>query len=123
MNPINLIDPQAIQNLLRATGNDLGFLNELMETFFQDATDSLAALRTALAAGQAPDFRRAAHSLKSNSANFGARQLTALCKELEEMGRVGCLEGAEGKIAVVEAEYAQVKAALEQTRAELMGLR
>ncbi len=119
MNELNLIDPQTFQNLLHSTGNDLEFLNELMETYFQDAPRALAALRTAFVAGQASEFRRAAHNLKSNSANFGAHQLAARCKELEEMGKAGCLEGAESKIAMVEAEYAQVQRALEQKRAEL----
>ncbi len=123
MNRLDLIDPQTFQNLIHSTGDDLDFLNELMETYFQDALRSVAAMRAALGDGQAPDFRRAAHSMKSNSANFGALQLAALCKELEEMGKVGCLEGAEAKIAAVEAEYAQVKAALEQKQAELRGLR
>ncbi len=122
MSELNLIDSQTFQNLLHSTGDDLEFLNELMETFFQEAPRVLGALHTALAAGQATDFRRAAHNLKSNSANFGANQLAALCKELEEMGKAGCLEDAEGKVAVVEAEYARVKLALEQKRTELRGI-
>jgi hypothetical protein len=42
--------------------------------------------------------------------------LSALAKELEMMGKAGVLDGAADKIARVEAEYAQVKDALEQKR-------
>ena len=40
-------------------------------------------LRDALAARDADRFRRAAHSLKSNSNTFGARTLGAMARDLE----------------------------------------
>ena len=46
----------------------------------------LAELRSARAAGDAERFRRAAHSLKSNSNTFGALALGALARELELNG-------------------------------------
>ena len=47
-----------------------------------------------------------AHSLKSASATFGALHLTALCKELEFMGRARTLNEAGELVLRVEAEYA-----------------
>jgi HPt (histidine-containing phosphotransfer) domain-containing protein len=116
----SLIDPQVFQALYASTGQDPEFLRELMDTYFQDAPQLLADMRAALAAGNAADFRRAAHSLKSNSANFGARHLAALCKELEDKGKAGVLDGAGAKIELIQAEYAQVKAALEHQHSELI---
>ncbi len=113
------IDPQVFQDLFTSIGGDPEFMSELIDTFFQDAPQLLAAMSTALAVSNAPDFRRAAHSFKSNSANFGARDLAALCKELEDLGKAGVLDGAADKLVMAEAEYVRVKAALEQKRAEL----
>jgi HPt (histidine-containing phosphotransfer) domain-containing protein len=73
-------------------------------------------METAIVTGNAEQLRRAAHSLKSNSANLGAMALSARCKELEMMGKAGTLEGADGKLAVVTQGYEQARAALEAIR-------
>jgi len=72
----------------------------------------VADLRQALAAGNAPNFQRAAHSLKSNSASVGALGLSAQAKELEMIGRSGQLTGAAEKLDALAASYAEVEAAL-----------
>jgi len=118
MTETNVIDPTVLDGLLASTGGDMAFLAELMDTYFNDAPQLLAAMRGALADGNAEEFRRAAHSLKSNSASLGAMTLSALAKELEMMGRAGVLDGAADKLARVEAEYEQVKVALEKKRGQ-----
>ncbi|MDQ6685879.1 MAG: Hpt domain-containing protein [Pseudomonadota bacterium] len=45
--------------------------------------DFVAELRAAGADGDAEHFRRAAHSLKSNSSTFGASRLAGLARDLE----------------------------------------
>ncbi len=115
----SIIDAKAFDTLYESTGGDPSFLDELMQAFFADAPQLIAALYASLAAGNAAEFRRAAHSLKSNSANFGATRLAAMAKEMEDMGKAGVLAGAENKIPAAEAEFAQVKAALEQKRSEM----
>ena len=59
------------------------FAVELVQTFFEQAPLMLAELRAAHAEQAADKFRRAAHSLKSNSLTFGAEPLAALARELE----------------------------------------
>ncbi len=59
---------------------------------------------------------RAAHSLKSNSANLGATTLSGLAKELEMIARAGTLDGAAERLPRVEAETEQARAALEQMK-------
>jgi two-component system, sensor histidine kinase and response regulator len=110
------INRAALDDLLATTGGDPAFLAELIDTYFEDTGTLLPAMRKAVVAGSADQLRRAAHSLKSNSASFGAHELTVLCRELEEQGRAGSLGGAAERLAQVEAEYDRVRRALEAAR-------
>jgi two-component system sensor histidine kinase/response regulator len=85
----------------------------LIQGFYQDAERLLAQGRQALAQGQAEDLRRAAHSLKSTSATFGAMALSAAARELEHLARDRVLDDAADRIARAEAEFAMARAALE----------
>jgi histidine phosphotransfer protein HptB len=114
-----VLDGARFDELVASTNADVVFLGMLLETYFGDAPQFIAEMRTSLAAGDAETFRRAAHSLKSNSATWGAMNLAALALELEVMGKERTLDGAAPKIDRVEAEYARVKAALEQRVAAL----
>ena len=88
-------------------------LPELIEGFYQDAERLLAEAHQALDQGRAGDLRRAAHSLKSTSATFGAMALSEAAKDLEHLAQDGMLEGASERIALAEAEFARARAALE----------
>jgi len=63
-----------------------------------------------------PRVRRAAHSLKSNGADFGAVTFAERCKELESIGKSGELQGAAGLAAEIRSEYGAVAAALAALR-------
>jgi two-component system, sensor histidine kinase and response regulator len=110
------INRAALDNLLATTGGDPAFLAELIDTYFEDSATLLMVIRQALTEGSAEQLRRAAHSLKSNSASLGAEDLAVLCRELEEQGRVGVLGGAAERLAQVEAEYERVRWALVAAR-------
>jgi HPt (histidine-containing phosphotransfer) domain-containing protein len=88
--------------------------SELIGLFLEDTPNLLAELRGAVGQKDAEGLERAAHTLKSNSATLGAMTLSALCRELEAMGRAGTLEGAVEKLEQVEAQYERVKAVLEE---------
>jgi PAS domain S-box-containing protein len=113
VSPSALLDPAALERLRGAAGEDAGFLREMFETFLADAPGMLAEMRQSLEQGDAATLRRTAHSLKSNSADFGAKTLADLCREVEMMGKTGALDGASEKLASVEVEWAQVRVALE----------
>ena len=104
------IDLATFKALQESTGED--FVVELVATFIEEAPTMLADLRRALDAGNAEQFRRAAHSLKSNANTFGAVALAALARELE----VGGLELGRGPdaLARLDAEYARVAARLQE---------
>ncbi len=69
-------------------------------------------MRQAAQSGDAPALRLAAHSLKSNSADFGAMALNALCKQLEMMGKDNQLDGALPLIDEADAAFEAAKPAL-----------
>ena len=81
-----VIDPDAFNELQEAAGDD--FVAELIDTFLDEAPGMFAALRGSLASGDADGFRRAAHSLKSNSNTFGAFAMGALARDIE-LGGLG----------------------------------
>ncbi len=76
-----LIDAQTFAELQANAGDD--FVVELVDTFAAEAPQMLAELRSSFDSGAAEAFRRAAHSLKSNSNTFGATRLAELARTLE----------------------------------------
>jgi len=109
-----VIDPATFENLKATMGAD--FIGELIDTFLEDSPQLIAQMKTALKQNDADSFRRAAHSLKSNSNNFGAFQLAALSKELEMTAKTGNLNGTADKITALETEFARVRLVLERKR-------
>jgi CheY-like chemotaxis protein len=113
-----VLDMAALGNLLELIGNDPEFLAEMIDSYLETTPPLLVELNQSLDKGDAVTFRRAAHTLKSGSADFGAMTLSRLCGQLEEMGKAGTLEGAEVLVSQAEAIYKQVKIALMEMRDE-----
>jgi PAS domain S-box-containing protein len=111
-----ILYPIALEKLNKMVDGDTDFLAELIDTFLEDAPQLLADLRQALEQGDAAGLRLAAHTLKSNSVDFGAATLAKLCQELETMGKAGVLAGANQLVMQAETEYEQVKVALATVR-------
>ena len=100
------IDMATFAELQDAAGAD--FVAELIGTFIEEAPTMLAELRAAQAAQAADAFRRAAHSLKSNSNTFGATRLAEMARDLE----LGGLISSAAPLDALDAEYRRVAAAL-----------
>ena len=100
------IDLPTFEELKASAGDE--FVTELVGTFLEEAPQMLAELRSARAAGAAERFRRAAHSLKSNSNTFGALRLGALARELE----LAPIPADAATLDAIDAEYARTAAAL-----------
>ena len=111
---MGILDTTALHNLREKVGGDDEFVAELIHDFLNDAPRMLADIHRGLQNGDAVGLGRAAHSLKSNCAEFGATDLHDLCQALEEIGRTNVLDGAGEKIAQADAEYEKVKVALEK---------
>jgi CheY-like chemotaxis protein/HPt (histidine-containing phosphotransfer) domain-containing protein len=107
----DLIDETTFDGLKATMGAD--FIVELIETYLDDSPQLFGQLRRALELNDLDGFRRAAHSLKSNSANFGALKLAAIAKELEQAAKTGSLARVEPRLSAAESEYARVALALQ----------
>ncbi len=110
---INL-EATALESLRELGGDD--FLTQVIDEFLADAPNLLAALRRSLEQDDADELRRAAHTLKSNGATFGAEEFSELCRELEEAAKSGQLAGAPALADRIEREYARVEEALTALR-------
>jgi CheY-like chemotaxis protein len=91
---------------LDPTGS-MGLVRKVLLAYLESSATLQERLDAALAAGDAEELRRSAHTLKSSSANVGAEALSALYKELEACGRGARLDEARGLAPRVGQEYAQ----------------
>ena len=110
----NEIDLATFEELRQMSGAD--FINELVDTFLDDAPRLMDGLRSALLAHDADSFRRAAHSLKSNGATFWAKRLSELAKQLEMLAKENRLGDTGDRLETLESAY-------QAAAAELRGLR
>jgi GAF domain-containing protein/CheY-like chemotaxis protein len=107
-----LIDEAVLARLADGTGGDEGFVSELIEQFVADAPGLVAAARAGIDTGDAEEVRRAAHTLKSNAATFGAHALAGRSRELEDAAKRGVLEGASERVDAMGSELDLVLEAL-----------
>jgi PAS domain S-box-containing protein len=116
--PAEVLDTAAldrIRALQRSDGPAL--LRKVIDLYLADSRELLDSLRLAASTADAPGLQRAAHTLKSSSANVGAMGLAERCKELETAARNGAIAGAGEIVHVIESEHRSVCAALEDAAA------
>src|SRR5215213_3025417 len=102
------LDSAALDSLLDATGGDPAFLAEMIDAYLTDSIELFSTIDGAFAGGRPDELRRAAHSLKSYSATFGAMALAETCREIEERAKAGELaESLSPLIESARAEYAR----------------
>lgn len=102
-----VIDPHTFDELQANAGAD--FVVELVDTFAEEAPGLITDMRNAQAADAAERFRRAAHSLKSNSHTFGATHLAEMARALEVDG----LPSSTAPIDALEVEFTRTLVALQ----------
>jgi signal transduction histidine kinase/DNA-binding response OmpR family regulator/HPt (histidine-containing phosphotransfer) domain-containing protein/methyl-accepting chemotaxis protein len=107
------------ESLEKLTAGDKEFMTEIIDTFLDDAPDLLAKMREGVDHSNAAGLRIAAHSLKSNSADFGAETLRELCKQAELLGKEDRLEGADDLVSQAASVYVAVQSALKTLRGEI----
>ena len=104
-----VIDQATFENLKAMMGAD--YIGELIDAYLEETPLTLALLKKALAGGNAEVFRRAAHSIKSSSASFGAIHFSAQARELEMLGKEEKLAGAGEKVESLLLDYPRVASA------------
>ena len=107
-----LLDRDALARLLRVVDDNREVLSLLIDSFLEDGPGLLDAMQRGAETHDAEALRRAAHTLKSNSADFGAMALSDLCKQLEAQVRQNHLDGTEQLVAEITDAYVPVAAAL-----------
>lgn len=112
-NPQDGINRHALENIraLSATGGN-ALLQRVIHAYVDDTPQHFESLHLAIATLNAGNLRKAAHSLKSSSANVGAEALAKLCKEMETLGRSDSTAGAAGILRDMEQEFQAVRHSL-----------
>jgi two-component system sensor histidine kinase/response regulator len=115
------LDRKVISGLRGLQGEDeTDIVAELAGMFLDDARPRLSALEEAVLSDDAPAVERLAHTLKGSSANMGARGMSALCAQLEDVGAAGDLSQGFRLLEQLKGEFARVDRAFE---AEIRGER
>jgi two-component system, sensor histidine kinase and response regulator len=104
-------DPEALGRLREWGGDKL--VGEMVGLFLSQAPDRIAAARAALESGAPAEVERAAHALRSSSAQIGASRVRALCAEIESRAAGGHLTGVAELLASLERELGRYEAGTE----------
>ncbi|MDQ6793276.1 MAG: Hpt domain-containing protein [Chloroflexota bacterium] len=91
---VPIVDDRILAELIATTGDDIGFVRELVETYLADTAVQVDAMSAAVEADDAAGLVRPAHTLKSSSATVGAMRLSSVARDLEMAGRSGGLDPA-----------------------------
>ena len=106
------VDASVLDRLAESMGGDDAFVAELIDQFVTDSPALVAAARKGLEAGDADEVRRAAHTLKSNAATFGANELADRSSRLEAAAKGDQLEDGPARLEAIDEELGRVHAAL-----------
>jgi HPt (histidine-containing phosphotransfer) domain-containing protein len=89
-----ILDMDVIEGLKALGGEgDPGLMEELIDLFLADAPARMEEVARGLEHADWELLERAAHTLKSSSANMGARALSKICFEIERGAREGKVDG------------------------------
>jgi TMAO reductase system sensor TorS len=104
------VDEKALESIraLQRKG-DSHLLSRVIEAYLKEAGRLLQTLREAVEKADREALKKAAHSLKSSSANVGAQRLSFLCKELEAMGEEKSMQKAASLLSKMFMEYETVQ--------------
>jgi two-component system sensor histidine kinase/response regulator len=105
----NVLDEVAF---LDRCGGDLELGRELIQVFLDEYPPFLAAIREAVARGDAALVNGSAHKLKGSAGTFGAARVVATALRLEEMGEADQLEDAAEVCAELETALSELRDSL-----------
>jgi HPt (histidine-containing phosphotransfer) domain-containing protein len=118
-----VLQPNALNAIVEMIGvDDPEVVVDLIDTFLTDSQRQVEEMQRSIASGDIKTLHRAAHSMKSSSATFGAMYLSKLCQRLEQSAKDQCGDGTcAAQIDGVVAEHGLVMAALAVERAKFAG--
>jgi signal transduction histidine kinase/DNA-binding response OmpR family regulator/HPt (histidine-containing phosphotransfer) domain-containing protein len=115
------INPAVLDGIraLDDNGNQ-GLFGKVLSLYLSDSPKLLEEILSAVEKGDGESLRRAAHTLKSSSANVGATDLPEFCRKIEEMARAGEIPASgDPLLGMLEAEYRLVRKALSTVLSEI----
>jgi PAS domain S-box-containing protein len=108
-----VLDRQVLDQLGKVVTNGKPeLLARVINLYLAESPKLMKKLKQAALAGDAPETASAAHSLKSSSANVGAKAMSRFCEEIEALARRADSEAARKMLAKIEAEHGRVQTAL-----------
>ena len=105
-----VLDDSVLDELREVLGDEV---DKIVQVYLEDAPRLIAQLERAAVGNDPIALRVAAHTLKSSSANVGARMLSDASRDLEHGARDGTLGQPEALVARIVTEIAQVRRALQ----------
>lgn len=110
-----VIHPLALERLKRTLGSKADqLLSGIINTFSLDGEQFVELMHRSLAERDQAELIRAAHTMKSTAATFGADNLSAMARELEERARRGEIDGNAELVRQIEVEFERARLALEE---------
>jgi CheY-like chemotaxis protein len=108
-----VLDPATLATLrsLQTPGQP-DFLTQLGRMYLSNGRSLVTAIEIAYAADDQETLLRSAHTLKSSSANLGAKGLAAVCRAIETAARAGQPGQATTEIQTLRQQFDRVEAAL-----------
>ncbi len=112
------VDAAALARLQEMMGGEPAYLHELIDGFLAEAPQLINQMERGLAAEDAVIVRLAAHSLKTNAADFGAARLHALSVQIESLAKAETLGQVPEALASLRDAYEAVAAHLQRVQAQ-----
>ena len=108
------LDPTALNTLAAlAAGRSDDAMVRVVATYLTHTPNLIDEMKQALGDADADGLAHAAHSIKSSSAQIGARRLAELAGDVERLGRAGLLDGVAGLLGDIDIVFPKVRAGLE----------
>ena len=108
---VSILNQQTLEKLARNIGN----LDPVIHVFLQTLASRLNDIILAVQSKDGMAITRAAHTLKGSSSQFGAEELSGLCRQIEDMGR-------EKRLAQVDDLVLEISRAADRLRRELTSI-
>jgi HPt (histidine-containing phosphotransfer) domain-containing protein len=119
-----VLDRQVLDQLGKVlTNGKPELLVRVINLYRTESPKLMHKLKQAALASDAPEIVRCAHSLKSSSANLGAKLMARYCEDLEASARRAEIDDARKILAKVEAEFVRVQSALATETEQLAGVK
>jgi PAS domain S-box-containing protein len=113
VNAAEALDRQVLDQLSKVrTNGKPELLARVINLYLIESPKLMQKLKQAAGTGDAPEIVRCAHSLKSSSANVGAKVLSRYCEEIEGSGRRADIEETRKILSEIETEHGRVQTAL-----------